>query len=243
MTAPLRSAHLLAAALLLAALPASAEAQRRSVLLSDAPPPAGRRCEVAKRPRALPALAAVVDSAGLQQALAADSTLRGAAGSVLLSLRFSPAGTMEWVRPIEGDLPVGAQTAAQEVVQRFLRAGARQAEPWSVRLRVQAGAAPELRLGRSEICPLAIVPGGINRATQQLTPQDVAEMNRATESRVQVRVGAGGQVLDARLAQSSGSRVLDDMAMSSMRDARFLPELVDGIPVEAIYVSRSRQSR
>ncbi|MBD0319640.1 MAG: TonB family protein, partial [Gemmatimonadetes bacterium] len=65
----------------------------------------------------------------------------------------------------------------------------------------------------------------------------------ATESRIEVRVGPGGQVLDARLAQSSGSRVLDDMAMRSAREARFLPELVDGIPVEAVYISRSRQSR
>ena len=239
----LRPARLLAAALVLAALPTSAHAQRRSVLLSDSPAPAGRRCEVAKRPRALPALSAVVDSAGLQQALAADSTLRGAAGSVLLSMRFDAAGALGWVRPIEGDLPEGAQAAVQQIVQRFVRGGARQDEPWSVRLRVQAGAAPELRLGRSEICPVDHGPGASARATEQVTGQDIAEMNRATESRIQVRVSPQGQVADVRVLQSSGSRILDDMAVRSARESRFLPELVDGIAVEGIHIIRSRRSR
>ena len=238
---PLRG---LAVALVLAALPmAPAHAQRRSALLSDSPPPAGRRCEVAKRPRALPALAAVVDSAGLLQALAADSALKGAAGSVLLSLRFEPAGALAWARPIEGDLPAGAQARVQGIVQRFLRSAGRQDEPWSVRLRVQVGTAPELRLGRSEICPVQHAPGAVQTMAERLTGQDIAEMNRAGESRIQVRVSPGGQVMDIRVVQSSGSRIMDDMMVRSSRESRFLPELVDGIPVEGIHVIRSRSSR
>jgi periplasmic protein TonB len=55
------------------------------------------------------------------------------------------------------------------------------------------------------------------------------------EVRLDVHVGADGQVLDVRLRNSSGSPVLDRSAMNTVRSWRFEPATIDGNPVAEWY--------
>jgi protein TonB len=51
---------------------------------------------------------------------------------------------------------------------------------------------------------------------------------------LRVHVRADGSVAEAALAQSSGSQLLDDSALKTVREQwRFLPARLDGTPVES----------
>jgi protein TonB len=51
---------------------------------------------------------------------------------------------------------------------------------------------------------------------------------------LRVHVRADGSVAEAELAQSSGSQLLDDSALKTVREQwRFLPARLDGEPVES----------
>ena len=230
-------------AVLLAAAARAAEAQdRAALLLSDAPPPEGRRCEVLGRtPRAY---AAVLDSAALRQALAAEPA-GGAAGTVLYSIRWDEEGRLDWVRALENTLPEAAEARVQVLVRAHARA-ARASDPWSARVRVPlGGAAPEVRFGRSEVCRAVSDPGRgamTMGGSERMRPEDLRDLERAGEARVEVRVGTSGEVLDVRMRQSSRSRFIDDVALRSAQGGRYLPELVDGAPVAVWSEMRIRRS-
>jgi len=55
------------------------------------------------------------------------------------------------------------------------------------------------------------------------------------EVRLDVHVSAEGKVLEIRLSQSSGSRLLDQTAIETVKKWRFVPATVDGKPVAEWY--------
>jgi TonB family protein len=221
---------LAAAVLLLVGVPA--DAQRRGTVLGDAVSPAGRSCAADAHPRVLPSVASLLDSASL--AVAADFV----DGSALLSLRFSEEGAPVWVRPLASDLPADGQARLRAAVEAAVRPQPGGRQPWNVRVRMASGGSVEV--GRSERCAVEVVSSGTGSAVAVLTPQELNEFARAGPFRVDVRVGTAGEVRDVRLSRSSGSRLQDDMALRQARENRYLPELVDGFPVEAVYVVDAR---
>lgn len=230
-----------AALLLLATEAAGAHAQSRDALLGDARSPDGRRCEVAAAPRALPAAAALLDSAALHQALAASAE----PATAVFSIRFDDRGTVEWVRTLGDGGAADAGADLRQLVQQHVRPGTRAREPWSVRVQVRAGPEPEVRVGRSEVCPAARTStgGGVGQAIGQVTPQEAAELRTAGPVRIGVLVGPSGEIVRVRVIQSSRSRIQDDMAVRAAHQGRYQPELVDGFPVEAWFEVRGRGRR
>jgi outer membrane biosynthesis protein TonB len=234
--------RILPIAISLLALASSASAQGRAeALLSDAPQPEGRRCSVPRRLSEVQQQ--LVDTAALRGAIAAEAGLP-AGGSVLYSVRVGEDGSVAWVRPIETGLAPEAEARVQALVRASLR-GARSPEPWHLRVRVALGAAPEVRVGRSEVCPAVRAESSASRepgvVASVITTRERAELRGAGPVEVRVRVGLAGEVLEVRLERSSGSRLQDEFTMdAARRSGRYLPELVDGIPVEGWYSITTR---
>jgi TonB family protein len=227
--------------LLLTLATAAAHAQGRDGLLGDTPSPEGRRCEVAVAPRALRSAAALLDSTALHQALAASAE----PATAVYSIRFDDRGAVEWVRTLGGGGEAVAGADLRPLVQQHVRPGTRAREPWSVRVQVRAGPEPEVRVGRSEVCPAARTSssGGAGQTIGQVTPQEMAELRTAGPFRIGVLVGPSGEIVRVRVIQSSRSRIQDDMAVRAAHQGRYQPELVDGFPVEAWFEIRARARR
>ena len=56
-----------------------------------------------------------------------------------------------------------------------------------------------------------------------------------------ILVGVDGRVVKVKLHQSSGIPDLDESTRSTFRDLRYLPALLDGIPIE-VWVTDKRVS-
>jgi protein TonB len=66
-------------------------------------------------------------------------------------------------------------------------------------------------------------------------PAMARRMGEEGEVRLDVQVGADGQVLEVRLKKSSGSRLLDQTAIETVKKWRFSPATIDGRPVAEWY--------
>jgi protein TonB len=66
-------------------------------------------------------------------------------------------------------------------------------------------------------------------------PASARRLGEQGEVRLDIHVGADGEVIDVRLRASSGSTTLDHTAIDTVRRWRFRPATVDGQPVPAWY--------
>ena len=66
-------------------------------------------------------------------------------------------------------------------------------------------------------------------------PAMARRMGEEGEVRLDVQVGPDGQVLEVRLKKSSGSRLLDQTAIETVKKWRFSPATLDGRPVAEWY--------
>ncbi|UCE32104.1 MAG: TonB family protein, partial [Burkholderiales bacterium] len=66
-------------------------------------------------------------------------------------------------------------------------------------------------------------------------PAAARRMGDEGEVRLDVLIGADGSVKEVRLSASSGSPLLDEAAMRTVRTWRFKPATANGVPVEAWY--------
>jgi hypothetical protein len=239
---------LLALAALLA-LPACAVLQPdalhgREDLLSDTPRrPLSQACRVSGHPEALPSADALVDSAALTAAAAELwRASGGAAGYVLLGLRYDREGVNVRRDVIEQR---GAEALA-DTLQQLAFAHRRRAEPadgeWSVRLRVDLGEAPRLRVGRTEICAPRLRGGGDGGWTSAMgggwgdvrdafAPTAMAELYDPSTIWVRVALDARGNVTEARLERSVGRRTHEMRVLNYVRTISFVPAMEDGYPV------------
>ena len=232
-----------AALLVLAACASGGQAFNRSaVLLSDAPAPQGRSCGPASSPEALPAARALVDSESVMRALTAAPGVPS--GFLLLSLRYDDQGRVAWSRVLESNLDADRQQALAGLLAHSLRQQAA-APSWSVRLRVKADAAPEMRVGRSELCAAAALPGPTIAIRRQFVVSQAAGSREAAASpppsamtiprtpRFLLHVDAAGHVLEARLQESSGDEDVDAQFGQQLPKLEFRPTLLDGQSVSA----------
>jgi TonB family protein len=142
---------------------------------------------------------------------------------------FAPLpGSQEIIDLLDSDLPGAAGDSVGRVVSRYLlsRPGT---FPFAL-ITLSLTLSDSVRLVARRGHPTA--PQLVNR---QEISQRVAEVARAqrADGRVDVwiQVAKDGHVEDVRLAQSSGSRMLDTAILDLCRRARFSPQKVDGFPI------------
>lgn len=233
-TGTIRRSPLTLALVLTAACASSGTPDRAAVLLSNAPPPEGRRCHVATNPATLPTTGALVDSAGLIDSVRIGSGQRP--GYALLSLRFDERGHPVWVRVIESNLGSDRAPAVERLVGRMLRLQA-PAPGWSVRLKVTVDTAPRLQIGRSELCP-AVPSGTVEITTRQVVSgRSLANLpepiRHPRTPRFAILVDTIGRLLDSRLLETSGDDDVDRQFQAAFQNRQLRPTLLDEAPIVA----------
>jgi TonB family protein len=221
-----RAIPLLAAAALLH--PALTSAQSRTEqLLSDRPAPR-HGCSIAPTPGRLPALSQLVgDSATFATAVAEyarQHPLRDGGMFALYSVAFTAEGTVERVKELDYLLPQGGADEFTSLVRASLRPQAA-GKSWSVRMRIEPGAATVFRVGRSEVCEAE----SLTRFTVEAPSLEGGR--RPTPLRLRVLVDARGNVTDVQLLRGSGSDELDRWVLDALRQNSFSFGLVDGVAV------------
>lgn len=213
-----------------------------SLLPAGWSPPQGQSCDVVDAPRQLPSVDQVVDSAALSSDLAGAP----AGGYGLFTLGYDTLGMADTVRLAGGDLPATARTAWYDAVTRRMRerspfpvTGRRgRPQPWSVLLRLDAGASPIMRVGRSQQCPPVLTNGF---AVQSYVQQAFSQLVRS--SRIQQRparvmmefvVDSTGAVRDARVQSSNGTAEVEVIARQAIQQARFQPAILNRQAVSTV---------
>jgi hypothetical protein len=223
---------LLAAAALAAASVTAAAAQndRAALLLSDRPAPR-RSCEVEMRPRALPTISQLADSAALMEAVtrfAEQFRLREGTLFALYSLVFDRDGNVERLAPLEYRMPQGHAESFAALVRQHIRRQERGG--FSVRLRVEPTGNPAFLVGRSERCPPEPTT-----SFELTAPAMAGPVSRPSPIRLRVWVTPEGTPGTINVMGSSGSSELDRWVRDSLARRRFRPGLLDGVPVAMEY--------
>lgn len=208
------------------AAPVDAQRARDPQLLTDKPSPR-EGCTTVRQPGALPAVAALADSAALAQSMAAfarDNPIGDGKMTALYSIAFAADGSVERVVPIDYWLPQGEEPQVTAMVRQSVRAQ-RAGTPWSVRLRIDPAAETVFRVGRSEVCQ----PRSTTRF--ELTAPALSGLQAPPLMRVRATVGTQGEIRALQIVRSSGEAELDRWVHDSLLERRFQPGLLDGVPV------------
>jgi hypothetical protein len=223
---PTLAAGLVILALAVVAEPGAAQRNRAELLLSDRPAPR-RGCTIAHDPSPLPGVDQLADSATLDQrvsAFAQQYPIRDHAMFALYSIAFDGNGAVERVQALDYMLPQGRADEFAVLVRGVLKPQ-RSGRPWSVRLRVEPGATPRFRVGRSEVC----APEMRMRFTVTAPPS--YPIQSPPPMRVRVQVGEDGRVRSFQMLHGSGARELDDWVEGRLVNGTYAAGLVDGVPV------------
>lgn len=237
----------------LLALPACAVLQPSGLdapdtLLSDAPPrQLSQACRISGDPERLPSVEALVDSAAFAAAAAHAWRAAGSpAGHVLLALRYDVEGVNVRRDVIEHRVGDALADTLQKLAfahRRRLDAAPRE---WSVRLRVDLGDAPRIRVGRTEVCSARVRSGSdvgwgtangssYGDVREAYAPAAAVEMHGSSTgpSTVWVRVAldSRGHVTDARVERSLGRAMSEQRLLTYVRTIAFIPAMEDGWPV------------
>jgi TonB-like protein len=195
-----------------------------------------RRCRDSNTPRKLPAAGALLDSA---RAVAELDTLPLPSDGLVLSLLYDEEDSLPQARPLTTD---SATARAARIVAR----AALPQRPngiWAVRVQMSGGSGPALKIQRSTYCPpvLAGVPARNRRVVVDLRDSD-----RRVPSGTLIKVIAEAEILEdgsvgeVRIVRSSEMVSLDEEIVRDIRLRRFLPALLDGIPVPGWYRTDGR---
>jgi TonB family protein len=236
----MRTSMLLAAAAALGtaacAAGSHAPALSRADLLSEAAGPPDRSCRVAAVPDTLPAADLLVDSAALlRDAAALWAAADAPPGYVLLALRFDPHGINVRRDVIEHRVPPALADSLQKLVFAHRRTVAPGPREWGLRLRLDLGETPMLRVGRGENCPArprdrGVMARGVGDVWS--VSREVAALpSEGGTVWVRVSLDARGQVTDVRVERMLGARYWDAQVLAYVRSLLFVPATEDGHPV------------
>ena len=217
----MRSLAVTLACLTLASVPSTLLAQKR-------------QCGDAQNPKNLPAASALIDSA---RAMAELQPLGVPREGIVFSLLFNEADSLPVVRLLEV-ADADALVLFAGTVRPQKPAGV-----WAVRVRVRGGPTPALTLERSVYCAPVPKPQTVASAPMQVEvrPGDVMpSMIRPQQISVEILVAATGEAKTVRLMQSTGLGDVDDEITRRWQARTFLPALIDGRPISALYRTDGR---
>lgn len=230
---------LVGASLLAAACASAGSSAIEGSQLSDTRPDSDRGCRGAGAPRELPSADAMVDSAALSAGVARLWREAGEpSGHVLLAMRFDEDGLN-----VRRDVLEHRSTdALADSVQRLVFAARRTTAPaereWGVRMRIDLGAQPVLRVARSQECrpaPLqrgdAALAGSFTAWGDVRDPSPPPTMAEGGLIWVRVALDEAGRVTDARVERSAARVFADQRLLQQVRMIAFNPATVDGYPV------------
>jgi len=209
---------LLSLAVVVAVSAPSASAQRRG-------------CADTHFPKHLPSVNTIFDSATVAAELA---KLQGPRIEMRYGLFFNAGDSLPVILPLSG----GHQ--AIPALNHSLRPQ-KPSDIWAVRAHVAmgGGAAPVLTLERSTYCPPALdnsvrdnLPSSM---TVQVEPDDRMPPSGRARILVEVDITKNGVPLRVRVVQSSGIRDLDEQVMRDYQTRRYLPALLDGVPIDGVF--------
>lgn len=201
--------------------------QRETLLLSSRPAPEGQRCYI--HDREPPALAALLDSAGLHAAVAGHwKTNRATRGYALVSIATDSAGNLRRASSIiDSDLPDRTAAALADIVAHRIQPDSIHAR-LHARVKVSLDSAPRFQVGRSESCrPELANRDEISRVLSAANSQ----AQRSGRTVVLVLVTETGRVAETKIQESSGGDMIDGLAIGVARAMRFKPAMIDYTPV------------
>ncbi len=210
----------LSLAVVITVTPASTSAQQRG-------------CADTHFPKHLPSVNTILDSAAVVAELA---NLQGPRIEMRYGLFFNAGDSLPVILPLSG----GHQ--AIPALNRSLRPQ-KPSDVWAVRAVVAMGGgpAPVLTLERSTYCPPApdTRVGGNQPVSLlvQVEPDDRMPPSGRARILVEVNVTKNGVPVRVRLIQSSGIRDLDEQVVHEFEARRYLPALLEGVPIDGIYHS------
>jgi TonB family protein len=204
-----------------------------------APPQRTRACRPAAEPRELPAAAALVDSAALVNDAARAWRRAGIpAGHVLFSMRYDRHGLNVRREVLEHGVTRALADTLQALAFAHRRTVARADREWNVRLRMELGDTPLLRVARSENCAPALrdpvgstFTGVANRGWGDVRdPFPTGAAGNPSTVWLRVAVDDGGNVTDVRVERGP-VRGNDPRLFAVVRAMDFDPATEDGHPV------------
>jgi hypothetical protein len=201
-------------------------------------PPRGVRCTVSPVPATLPQPEALVDADAFRAAAARLWAAAGRpAGQVLLSIRHSPDGVQVRRAVIHSTVPAPLADSLEALAFALRRETPRAPEEWGVRLGVELGDAPALRVERRREC----APRPREEERIAADPFDVRERDLRSAAAlpstdpglvwVRVRLDAAGRVTDATVERGVRRGVWEQRLLNYVRTMAFYPAVEDGYPV------------
>jgi TonB family protein len=188
------------------------------------------QCGVLPALERLPPLDAVVDSAAFGAKLVAASRLVRP-GEILMALHFDADGQLVNTILLETDFAADTADMYAAVAASLARRRAL-GEFHGLRLRVHTRDPVSVTLEHSEYCAPQEHPVMSSRQLREvINDQELPAITTSGRWTIRVRVGANGKVLETRLVESSGSRVIDDLMLRDAESLRFRPATLDGLPV------------
>ena len=191
-----------------------------------------RHCRPAEWPKRLPALDAVVDSAGLFDLI--DTSPESDTASMVVSILYKEDGSAA-VRLVEpAGVPSPGAIQFLQIMSRGLRRLPTPGSMGALRVRVRAGPGRAGKVERSVYCPPVPAPNGdpgVPTAMRVEVMSDERVPSGTIRVDVQVFIDETGTVTDVRMTSHTGLRDLDQAIVTDQRRRVFLPATIDGTPV------------
>ena len=162
------------------------------------------------------------------------------AGHVLIGMRYDERGVNVRRAVIERQVPAALADTLQKLVFAYRRALPQAEREWGVRLRMDLGEQPVMRVGRSLVCaprardPAAgfgnsVADASFGDVRQSAPSPGLAESSGAVW--VRVVLDAGGNVTDARVERTAIRAAAEQQVLRYVRNISFIPATEDGYPV------------
>ena len=186
-----------------------------------------QKCRPAERPNKLPSVESLLDSAEAASAFASRPL---PATGVLFSI-VSVMDSVQVVRLIE-PATVDSFPQALGVFRRTLDPQ-RADEPWAVRVRVRPGGA--MAVERAQYCAPEMISSAqeINRFDLYAEDRLATTGGHPVRVTVQLSLSELGDVTRMDIVRSSGIQDLDTQIAQSFARQKFLPALLDSVPVRS----------
>ena len=184
-----------------------------------------QKCETAQRPNKLPSVGSLLDSSAAAAAFAGRPL---PAGGIVFSV-VSLMDSVQVVRLVEPRV-VDSMPQALTVFRRTLEPQ-KAPEVWGVRVRVRPDGA--IAVERSRYCPPLVISGGNEILRFDVWAEDRPPVNggHPTKMTIQATLSDVGDVVRTDILRSSGIQELDREFASSFARQKFLPALLDSVPV------------